>query len=653
MVCASSRWCPSDEFRLTKCGAKLRVDMSMLEWADMAWIKHPFTFIIHPSESISRETVGNEEAVEAGLAATKPRAADDGAAAAGAAAAGATSASHPSKQPFVIFSLDHEVGKWQCLNMNEQQEQAEAERLARRRAYEAKMAARHNKAAASAAAAAAPASPSSASGAAVPAAAPALPPTPEDVDLQYEIDDFQSAPISSAFSPGRLEFKPLASRSWTSWSSWTSMVGVGVAPPRIERVGEWDARVWSVGGIRLHMLKRFEHLSAAEVHEMKKRQKNFRSMLGSPAKLKKAMTSKEGEEATEDEDDDDDDDDEEEEETAGSASSVADGASKVKQQRRKARKLPEHRPSLPAPPASIVRFDRYFHAANQTAYRAVEMEQHFAKQRDEALHAEERGGAKVEVVELREVPEGKDDDAAAASSGAADADDDAEDNDVEDNEADAILQLEEQGADSSPSASPPVSAAASSSMLLSESNSAPSYLHLGRRPLVTELTRQKYSSRLWMSTPASGPGSFPLDMGTIVGLAHMLLGSSYPQIVAKFEHFVNQELPPGFPVRITVPLMSTISIDVSVQSFRTAEHIRFEGHGMPQPSAASAAAQPASAQQQQRQQASLFQIPPHYTREEESEEEQHKRQQKYRKRWKAADADKEKEQGAGGAGSSA
>lgn len=172
-----TRWCPSDTFRLTKCGAKLRVDLSMMEWGDgMNWIKHPFSFVIHPSELINRETIGNEEATEAGLAATKPKSTEDGAADAAAAPAGPA---HP-KQPFVIYSLDHEVGKWQCLNMNEQQEQEEAERAQRRRAYEAKMAARHNKAAASASAAAAPASPSSASGVAVP-------PAPEDVDLQYEV----------------------------------------------------------------------------------------------------------------------------------------------------------------------------------------------------------------------------------------------------------------------------------------------------------------------------------------------------------------------------------------------------------------------------------------------------------------------------------
>lgn len=132
--------------------------------------------------------------------------------------------------------------------------------------------------------------------------------------------------------------------------------------------------------------------------------------------------------------------------------------------------------------------------------------------------------------------------------------------------------------------------------------------------MLQQLTRKKYTARLWMAE------SFPLSMRTVLHVMRVLLGTTYPQLVSKLEHFCTQEMPPGFPVRITVPVMTAISVDVAIVAFR-------EGPGG------------AAGAQSDR----LFTIPANYTREEESEAEQHKRQQKYRKRWKAADAKKKKQ----------
>jgi hypothetical protein len=173
---------------------------------------------------------------------------------------------------------------------------------------------------------------------------------------------------------------------------------------------------------------------------------------------------------------------------------------------------------------------------------------------------------------------------------------------------------------------PPVSPSSSSSSGSATSSSALSshQLHLGR-PVIQQETRKKYSARLWMAE------GFPLQMSLVVQVAELLFGSTYPQVVGKLRHFVSQRLPPGFPVRLHVPLLPVLSAEVSIRSFAEGSAVRYGAVGL-------------DAEAERRAAQEYFSIPPSYAREELSEEEMHKRQQKYRKRWKATEAKKQAEQ---------
>jgi len=592
------RFLPADSLQLSKRGGQIRIDCSMLEFKGMKWHYHPFSFLIMPRI----EGVSTADAAAAAAAAVSAEAAAiSGVDAAGAAEAVPTaesiaSAQHP-REPILVFTLDHVTRQWQCVNKSEEEDEENRQPQDGAAANAAAAAASSNAAAA-------------ASSAAVPAAVP-------DVDLEYEVDDFLSMPLTSAFSPGQLRFRPMPSRSWTSWRGWSAMLGIGQAPPRVERVGHWDATVFAVEDVRVHMLKRFEHLSTEEREELLKSQSDFRALWSNPAKLRRELAEKEREEAEQAQQEADDDfarhpgGDTPEARSRREKDAAAEAAMLA---------APKHRPSLPPPPPPPVSFAAYFHTGNQRAFRAAEMEELLdaarnaaVDQKSSAQHQAQASAAHEEELELKE-----DDDDETSHGQERSANHDANTGDAVDD--DELIAASSASASSTASAAAASAAAPASVPAPSAPTSAPWCLHLGR-PVLQQESRKKYSARLWM---ASG---FPLQMGLIVEVAELLFGSTYPQVVGKLRHFVSQRLPPGFPVKLVVPVLPVLSVEVSIREFSEGAAARYAAVGV------DAAAERSAAEQ-------YFSIPRDYTREELSEEEMHKRQQKYRKRWKAADVKK-------------
>lgn len=607
------RWLPSDSITLSKRGARIRVDTNMLEFKNMAWVHHPYSFLLRPRHEHGEEAKGAAPFAAAGAGAAAASSAATAAAAASFAApasAESVAAAQNPRQPFLVFTMDHELKKWQCVNTDEEKEAAEAERLWKQQHDAERKQQQKDDSAPSAAAA----SSSSSSSVAVAAAGP-----PVDVDLEYELDDWMSTPIASAFSPGRLQFKPVTARSWRSWSSWTSLVGVGTAPQRVESVAHWRASVWTVDHIRVHMLKRFEHLSRDEIQKVQNSSSHFRSIMSDPVKLRKALKEKEKEE--------------EEEEEEGEEAADNNGGAEGQQKKKKKKKEEEeekhvHRASLPPPPPCGVSFTQYFHCNNQRAYTVMDAEERFDAARDAAIddaaHAHDHGDgpapahARMAVQEEAiDLPEEKD---AEEEDGDEDEDDEEEEEGEDDGEdTSAVLDEEPDHGSGAAAGAAPLSppAPAPAYTLASDSDAADApYIHLGR-PVLQQVTRKKYSARLWCAD------HFPLSMATVVHVVRLLFAKTYPQVVGKFEQFAMRELPPGFPVRITAPVLPCIAFDIAITAFAQGNDIRYgDDDDGNDPHA----------------HARFFRIPPHYTREEESEEEQHKRQQRYRKRWAAAES---------------
>jgi len=401
-------------------------------------------------------------------------------------------------------------------------------------------------------------------------------------------------------------------------------------PPRVERVGSWDARVYAVEDVRVHLLKRLEHLSIEERMELQQSHSDFQALWSNPGKLKRELAEKEREEAERDAQDKEAGDDD------------ADDDSPEARERRAREAAPTHRPSLDPPPPSRITFATYFHAGNQRAYRASEMEAMLDEARDAALHEQTGNNSSKPVtgkapaaIAVEEQLELKDDemDEETMHGRAQSANHDANAGDDEDDDkalAAAAANNADAAASSSSSAAPSQTPPSPSS---SSSTSAPSshQLHLGR-PVIQQETRKKYSARLWMAE------GFPLQMSLVVQVAELLFGSTYPQVVGKLRHFVNQRLPPGFPVRLHVPLLPVLSAEVSIRSFAEGAAVRYGAVGL-------------DAEAERRAAQEYFSVPPSYAREELSEEEIHKRQLKYRKRWKATEASKKQaeQQGASSA----
>jgi hypothetical protein len=376
--------------------------------------------------------------------------------------------------------------------------------------------------------------------------------------------------------------------------------------------------VYAVEDVRVHLLKRLEHLSVEERAELQQSHSDFQALWSNPAKLKRELAEKEREEA------------EREGAQDKEAGDDAEDDSSEARERRAREAAPTHRPSLDPPPPSRITFATYFHAGNQRAYRASEMEAMLDEARDAALQEQTgvssskavAGKAPAAVEEQLELKDDEMDEetmhgrAQSANHDANAGDDEDDDKALADAAANNTAVAASSSSSSAAASQPPLSPSSSSSA------SAPSshQLHLGR-PVIQQETRKKYSARLWMAE------GFPLQMSLVVQVAELLFGSTYPQVVGKLRHFVSQRLPPGFPVRLHVPLLPVLSAEVSIRSFSEGAAVRYGAVGL-------------DAEAERRAAQEYFSIPPSYAREELSEEEMHKRQQKYRKRWKATEASK-------------
>jgi hypothetical protein len=103
------------------------------------------------------------------------------------------------------------------------------------------------------------------------------------------------------------------------------------------------------------------------------------------------------------------------------------------------------------------------------------------------------------------------------------------------------------------------------------------YLHLGREPVV-QSTKKTFKATLWMYTSGAkdteGPPSiqssdFPIQLSTLLPVFD-LIGMGSNQHMRSLREFFNVQLPPGFPVKLEIPLnMLPLSAAVTFQNIST------------------------------------------------------------------------------------
>ena len=83
------------------------------------------------------------------------------------------------------------------------------------------------------------------------------------------------------------------------------------------------------------------------------------------------------------------------------------------------------------------------------------------------------------------------------------------------------------------------------------------------RPHHTSASTRSYSATLWLSD------DFPLPLASIVTILDLV--APHQRHVAKLRDFIEQKLPPGFPVRIRMPIFPTVTAEVSFAEYSEAE----------------------------------------------------------------------------------
>ena len=83
------------------------------------------------------------------------------------------------------------------------------------------------------------------------------------------------------------------------------------------------------------------------------------------------------------------------------------------------------------------------------------------------------------------------------------------------------------------------------------------------RPHSTSSSTRSYSATLWLSD------EFPLPLASIVTILDLI--APHQRHVAKLRDFIEQKLPPGFPVKIKMPIFPTVTAEVSFLEYSEAE----------------------------------------------------------------------------------
>ncbi|XP_065069114.1 ankyrin repeat domain-containing protein 13C-B-like [Rhopilema esculentum] len=81
--------------------------------------------------------------------------------------------------------------------------------------------------------------------------------------------------------------------------------------------------------------------------------------------------------------------------------------------------------------------------------------------------------------------------------------------------------------------------------------------HLGRKMIIKE-DRKSVKVAVWMS------GDFPLDVNLLLSVLEVIAPSKHFE---KLKEFISMKLPTGFPVKIEIPVLPTISAKITFQGF--------------------------------------------------------------------------------------
>ena len=83
------------------------------------------------------------------------------------------------------------------------------------------------------------------------------------------------------------------------------------------------------------------------------------------------------------------------------------------------------------------------------------------------------------------------------------------------------------------------------------------------RPHHTSASTRSYSATLWLTD------EFPLPLSSIITILDLI--APHQRHVAKLRDFIEQKLPPGFPVKIKMPIFPTVTAEVSFLEYSEAE----------------------------------------------------------------------------------
>lgn len=86
--------------------------------------------------------------------------------------------------------------------------------------------------------------------------------------------------------------------------------------------------------------------------------------------------------------------------------------------------------------------------------------------------------------------------------------------------------------------------------------------HLGR-PITLKQDKKSLKASIWMTE------DFPVKVEILLSILEVMAPFKH---FSKLRDFINLKIPPGFPVKIEVPVLPTISATVTFQSYREAEH---------------------------------------------------------------------------------
>ena len=86
--------------------------------------------------------------------------------------------------------------------------------------------------------------------------------------------------------------------------------------------------------------------------------------------------------------------------------------------------------------------------------------------------------------------------------------------------------------------------------------------HLGRS-IILKQDKKSLKANIWMTE------DFPVKVEILLSLLEVMAPFKH---FSKLRDFINLKIPPGFPVKVEVPVLPTISATVTFQSYRKAEH---------------------------------------------------------------------------------